>query len=100
MAERCHGPKLDSIMKPSKLRDFAEFNRLWGTISTGFFPGTQIFKRLSPYLKAHLKVHPTTCVEQALLNLVLETKKKKKRKRVRKQCLLGLCQRRRWVSAE
>ena len=67
-------------MKPSKWRDFAEFNGLWGTILQADFLGAQIFKLLSPYLKAHLKVHPTTCVSRALLNLVLETKKKGKKK--------------------
>lgn len=30
---------------------------------------------LKLYLKAHLKVHPTTCLSQSLLNHVLETKK-------------------------
>lgn len=51
-----------------------------GTILQADFLGAQIFKLLSPYLKAHLKVHPTTCVAGSL-NLVLETKKREKERK-------------------
>lgn len=36
-------------------------------------------------MKAHQKVHPTTCLLQALLNLVLETKKKERLKKKEKE---------------
>lgn len=81
LVERCRGPHLDSITKPSKLRDFAEFNRLWGPILQADFQEHKYSNFLAPIWR-----HIWRCTLQPVcsrLFWILSLKQKKGKKKER-----------------